>query len=42
MRLALDGSKVLRLGSFVGHTRMFTENFGIFGKLNGSDQNVCS
>lgn len=42
VRPALDGSKVLRLGGFVGHTKMFTDNFGIFGTLNGGYQNVRS
>jgi len=38
VRLALDGSKVLRLGGFVGYTKMFADNFGT---LNGGYQNVC-
>jgi len=37
---ALNGDKVLRLGAFVGHTRMLTNNFGIFGNLNGGYQRV--
>lgn len=40
VRPALAGDKVLRLGGFIGHTRMFTDNFGVFGNLNAGYQNV--